>query len=95
MNEPLTRTEAQALIRRVASSGAGVSFTRHAHERMMKWGLSEPDCLRVPRGGEVTRPAHKRLGFWRYRIESSSISCIVVIRSETGVVVWTTWRKTS
>lgn len=94
LEEPLTRTAAQTLFRRVAHSGAGVKFTEHAHERMLKWGLSEPDCLRVLRGGEVTRPAYKRLGLWRYRVETPSVTCVVVLRSETVVVVWTTWRKT-
>ena len=88
--EPLDPTRAKQLIQRLIASGE-VSFSKHALEEMAKDHLTTVDCTNVLRGGVVEPPELER-GTWRYRVRTNRIYVVVAFRSETRLVVVTSWR---
>jgi hypothetical protein len=88
--EPLDPTRVRQLIRNILNSGT-VRFSKHALEEMARDGLSTVDCTNVLRGGSV-EPAELISGTWRYRIRTNRIYVVVAFRSETELVVVTSWR---
>ncbi len=54
--------------------------------------LIEADCVNVLRAG-VAEPPEFEKGSWRYRVNTNRICVVVAFRSETYLVVVTTWRK--
>lgn len=83
-------TRVRQLIRNILNSGT-VRFSKHALEEMARDGLSTVDCTNVLRGGSV-EPAELISGTWRYRIRTNRIYVVVAFRSETELVVVTSWR---
>ena len=55
-------------------------------------GLSDVDAVNVLRGG-VVEPAELEAGTWRYRVRTSRMYFVVVLRSETELRVVTAWRN--
>jgi hypothetical protein len=88
--EPLDPTQARQLIRHIVSSGT-VSFSKHAFEEMAKDDLTTVDCINVLRGGVVEPPEWEQRT-WRYRVRTNRIYVVIAFRSETHLVVVTTWR---
>jgi hypothetical protein len=86
----LDPTRVRQLIRNILNSGT-VRFSKHALEEMARDGLSTVDCTNVLRGGSV-EPAELISGTWRYRIRTNRIYVVVAFRSETELVVVTSWR---
>lgn len=87
--EPLTRSVATAHVRRLAEAEDRVHFHDHAVKRIRQRRLAFVSVLRALRGGEVTRPAYKRDGRWRYRVEHGRLVVIVVLNGEESLTVWT------
>lgn len=58
---------------------------------MAKDGLTAVDCVNVLRGGVVGQAELER-GAWRYRVTTQRIAVVIVFRSESVLVVVTTWR---
>lgn len=81
---------AKRLIRRILESGT-VAFSGHARDELRKDKLTTVDCVNVLRGGTVS-PGEWERGSWRYRVKTNRICVVVVIRSETRLVVVTAWR---
>jgi hypothetical protein len=91
-NEPLFRDDATALVHAIARDG-NVAWSGHALTEMSNDGLSTPDCLSVLRAGAVREPAELERGTWRYRVHTNRLCVVVAFRSQTELVVVTTWRK--
>ncbi len=92
MEEPLTRADAQKLVRRVAQLPDGVGFRGYAVMRMRQRRLDALDVVRVLRNGVQAKPAYKRNGEWRYQISGRGLMIIVVIESEEKVWVHNAYR---
>jgi hypothetical protein len=90
LREPLSPALSKALIRSILASG-DVRFSGHARDEMAADGLTAVDCINVLRGGVVQEPELER-GTWRYRITTQRIAVVVVFRSESVLVVVTSWR---
>lgn len=92
MKEPLSPSSVKKLLIAILLTGGVLSFTKHAYAEMAADNLTEADVRNVLRGG-VARAGEFVKGSWRYRVETNSIAVVVAFRSETRVVVVTTWRK--
>jgi hypothetical protein len=88
--EPFDSTRAKQLIRNIINSGV-VSLSSHALEEMKKDNLTTVDCTNVLRGG-VVEPPEMEKGTWRYRVRTNRMYVVIAFRSETQLVVVTTWR---
>jgi Domain of unknown function (DUF4258) len=88
--EPFDSTRAKQLIRKIIDSGT-VNFSSHALEEMKKDNLTTVDCINVLRAG-VVEPPELEKGTWRYRVRTNRIYVVIAFRSETQLVVVTTWR---
>ena len=102
MNEPLTMAEAERSIRRIALDPVGVAFRSHCWKRMRQWGLDALEIVRILRNPEMTGPAYKRRGEWRYRVtertgnaqpERRGVHVVVVIVREDHLHAHTVYRK--
>lgn len=91
-SKPLSELHAARLVREILQSGT-VGFTKHARERMVENDLHETDVVNVLRHGLIYEPAEMENGSWRYRLHTDRICVVVAFRSESGLVVVTTWRK--
>ena len=90
MDEPLAPDAAKRLIREILRAGRFI-YSRHAKDELLADDLTTVDCENVLRGG-VVRPGEFEHGSWRYRVETSQITVVVVFRSEHELVVVTAWR---
>jgi hypothetical protein len=90
MDEPLAPDAAKQLIREILRAGRFI-YSKHAKEELLVDRLTTVDCENVLRGG-VVRPGEFEHGSWRYRVETSQITVVVVFRSEHELVVVTAWR---
>jgi len=90
MEEPISRTEMRALLRKIIEDGE-ISFSRHALGQMEDRELTSDDCLAVLRAGwcEFEELINNT---WRYRITTHQICVVVAFRSETFAKVITAWR---
>jgi hypothetical protein len=102
MEHPLTRAEAEKLIRRIAQNPTGVGLRSHCRDRMRQWGLDALDIQRILRNAVVQVPAYKRNNEWRYRVAERpgnapearrNVQAVVVILTEDGLQVHTVYRK--
>ena len=90
MDEPLDRSVAKRLLRKILEHGK-VAFSNHALREMAKDDLDTVDCTNVLRGGVVGSTELER-NSWRYRVSTQRICVVVAFRSETELVVVTAWR---
>ena len=90
MSEPFTTPHARKLIQRILQAGK-VGFSTHALKEMAKDHLTTIDCTNVLRSG-VVEPPELRAGTWRYRVRAASIYVVIAFRSDTHLVVVTSWR---
>ena len=102
MVHPLTRAEAEALIRRVALGPPGISFRSHCLERMRSRRLDALDIVRVLRSAEMVCDPYRRNGEWRYRVRERpgnappwrlGIEVVAVIEDEDQVEAHTVYRR--
>ena len=89
-DEPFTPQQVKKLIRQIIKSGT-VSFSDHALKEAKKDGLSTVDCEKVLQGG-IVEPPELQNGSWRYRVRTALMYVVVAFRSESHLVVVTTWR---
>ena len=87
MEQPLTKADAQKLIRRAAQRTDGVGFRGYAVMRMRQRRLDALDVVRVLRNAVQAKPAYRRNDEWRYQISGRGLMIIVVIESEEKVWV--------
>lgn len=66
MSQFLTAVDAQVLIRTIASTPLGVSHTKHAGDRMVKWGVDAESIRRILKNGEIVARARFEAGEYRY-----------------------------
>lgn len=102
MDHPLTMSEAERLIQRIALLPTGIGFRSHCRERMMQRGLDALDIARILRNPVMVGPAYKRGGEWRYRVtersgnappERRGVQVVVVIVVEGHLQAHTVYRK--
>ena len=92
LKEPLDSAAATVRIHAIARDG-DVAWSQHAFREMAADDLTSLDCMNVLRAGAVKEPAELERGSWRYRIHTNRLCVVVAFRSETELVVVTTWRK--
>jgi hypothetical protein len=92
LREPLDPASATSRIHAIARTG-DIAWTRHVEGEMAADGLTSVDCVNVLRAGAVREPADLERGTWRYRVHTNRICVVVAFRSESELVVVTTWRK--
>ena len=102
VNEPLTTVEAERFVRRIALDPVGVTFRSCCLMRMRQRRLDALDIIRILRNAEMTGPAYKRRGEWRYRVterggtappERRGVHVVVVIVREDHLHAHTVYRK--
>jgi len=102
MDEPLTISEAEQEIRRIACLSTGVGFRSHCLIRMKQRRLDALDIVRMLRNPKLAGPAYKRKGEWRYRVteragnappERRGVQVVVVIVLEDHLHVHTVYRR--
>lgn len=102
MEHPLTKADAEYLIRRIASLPTGVWYRRHCRERMLQRNVDALDILRLLRNAELVRDAYRREGEWRYRVRErpgnapswrADMEVVVVIVSEEQLQALTVYRR--
>ena len=102
MEHPLTKAEGEALIRKIASLPAGVSFRDHCLNRMKQRTIDALDFTRVLRNAVMVSQPYVRNGEWRYRIqerhgnsppERRDIEIVVVVESDTQLQGHTVYRR--
>jgi len=91
MKEPLTPPAARRLIQDILAHGEVVS-SGHASKEMAADNLTIVDCVNVLRGG-IVEPAEFENGSWRYRVHSQRIWVVVAFRSQSRLVIVTSWRS--
>lgn len=69
MDHPLTMSDAEHTIQRIANDPVGVGFRDHCLEQMVKRGIDALDIIRILRNPSMVRPAYPRNGEWRYRVQ--------------------------
>lgn len=89
-DEPLSPPRARALVRSILETGQ-VTFSSHALQEMAKDHIAQAEAVAVLRGG-VIEPAEFQRGSWRYRIRAADTYVVVTFRSETRILVVTSWR---
>jgi hypothetical protein len=82
---------ARDLFRRIVHEG-DIGFTGHALAELRNDNLHTTDCMNVLRGGEVVG-TELRHGKIRYRVETTKMTAIVMVVSETELCVITAWRN--
>lgn len=92
MKEPLSPDAATALIKAIIREGQ-VAFSQHATDEMRADDLTTVDCVNVLRAGAVKQAADFEKESWRYRVETTKICVVVAFRSESELVIVTTWRN--
>lgn len=102
MNEPLTMSEAERVIQRIACLPTGVGFRSYCRMRMKQRRLDALDIVRMLRNPEMAGPAYERSGEWRYRVTERSgnappgrrgVHVVVVIVRDDHLHVQTVYRK--
>ncbi len=92
LEEPLHPDAATRLIARIVREGS-VAWSQHALAAMRDDSLTTVECVNVMRAGVVSEPGELEGGSWRYRIHTQRICVVVAFRSDTELVVVTTWRR--
>ena len=92
LKEPLAIDRATALIHAIARTG-DMGWTQHANDERAADNLTTVDCVNVLRAGAVKDPPELTRGTWRYCVHTNRICVVVAFRSESELVVVTTWRK--
>ena len=96
MEQPLTRAQAERIIRQLASPAVcdqAVFHRPHCKQRMAQRGLDARDTLRILRTGDVSK-AYFRDGEWRHQVKASGFVLAVAIVEVAhravlhGVTVW-------
>ncbi|MBI1851465.1 MAG: hypothetical protein HYR85_14085 [Planctomycetes bacterium] len=59
---------------------------------MLERVISTTDCMKALRSGRVDEPEFEH-GSWRYRIQTRRLCVVVAFRSESELVMVSTWRK--
>lgn len=91
--DPLTPTEAKALLRRLLERGR-FKFIKHALDEMAKDELEMADCVNVLRAGMVGPPEDRGpRGELRYQVQTARICVVVQFQSEDLGLGITVWRK--
>lgn len=93
LNEPLTIADATRLVRRLAGCDGTIRLAGHAERQMAVRCIGFDEVLRTLRTGEVVRPAYRRRGSWRYRVERRQMCVVVEFDGESVVVVVTTFER--
>jgi hypothetical protein len=102
MEQPLTKADAERLMRRISTLPAGISYRRHCRERMAQRDIDALDVVRLLRNVEMVRDAYRREGEWRYRVRErpgnalpwrADVELVVVIVSEEHLQCHTVYRR--
>jgi hypothetical protein len=96
LSEPLSPTDAKALIRQIIEDGT-VRYSKHALDEMAHDPLgpiSKVDVINVLRGG-IVEPGEIERGTWRYRVCTQRLVAVVAFRDAAVVVLVTAWRSKS
>lgn len=102
VDHPLTMSEAERVIQRIALIPNGVRFRSHCLTRMRQRGLDALDIGRMLKNPVMVGPAYKRNGEWRYRVieragnappERRGVNVVVVIVSEDRLRAHTVYRR--
>lgn len=93
----LTQNEARKLVAKIARDGSVVpskhALLEMAADPLGKFGMT--DVYNVLRLGRLMEPCELVNGSWRYRLHTDRFCVVVAFRSETALVIVTTWRKKS
>ena len=101
MEQPLAKTAAETIIRRVACLPSGVEFRSHCWQRMADRGIDALDITRLLRNADVLGAAYRRNGEWRYRVrerpgnapsERKDLRVVVVVVTQERVSCQTVYR---
>ncbi len=100
MEQPLTKAQAETLIRRVALLPGAVGYRSYCRMRMGQRRVDALDVERILKNATLERPAYKRNDEWRYRVAgrfgvASGIVAIVVVITEDRIEVHNVLRTTS
>jgi hypothetical protein len=102
MEQPLTKADAERLIRRISSLPEGVWYRRHCRERMFQREIDALDVVRLLRNAEMVRDAYQREGEWRYRVRErpgnapswrADLEVVVAIVSDDQLQALTVYRR--
>jgi len=102
MEQPLTMTDAEQVIRRIAQLPEGVGFRGHCLTRMRQRGFDALDVVRILKNAVMVGQAYKRAGEWRYRVverpgnappDRRGVNVVVVILCEDRLQAHTLYRK--
>jgi hypothetical protein len=102
VDQLLTAVDAQVLIRTIASTPLGVSHTKHAGDRMVKWRVDAESIRRMLKNGEIVARARFEAGEYRYQVEerrgSSTparryVRVVVVIIEQDHLRIHTLYRR--
>ena len=101
MDQPLTMSEAEKTIQRIALQALGVGFRSHCLEQMEKRRFDALDIIRMLRHAKLVCPAYQRSGEWRYKVteqpgnappERRGVHVVVVIITEDRLQAHTVYR---
>jgi len=103
VEQPLTKIEAERVIRRIAGLVNGFTPRGHCRKRMAQRGFDDLDLVRILKNAELVRPAERRGGEWRYCVrerpgnappERQDVYVVVVIESDVHLFGQTVYRRT-
>lgn len=91
-SSPVSRMEAKRRARWILENGK-LSLSRNARHRMGDHRMDTNDVLCVLRGSHINDEGEIEKGSVRYRMETSRMAVVFVLRSAEELVVVTAWRK--
>jgi hypothetical protein len=90
LDEPLDEASLKRWLKSVLAGGT-LTFHSHAQFRMDERGIPEAECMSALRAGKLADVGFEH-GTWRYRMETSRVAVVVVVRSDEEAVILTCWR---